>query len=160
VPRNSKVGKKQRTGPPRASSGARVRRGRPKICVFCSQHATWVDYKDVNLLRRFMSDRGKIKSRGATGNCAQHQRDVAVAIKTAREVALLPYAVRSVSTEPGERRGRRGRPEGAAAEARSGSDEASKADGDDPEDAGSEDDDSASDDTANSDLSGVEVEAG
>ena len=53
-------------------------------------HATWVDYKDVNLLRRFMSDRGKIRARRVTGNCAQHQRDVQVAIKTARELALLP----------------------------------------------------------------------
>src|SRR5579875_3903666 len=60
-------------------------RGKKKVCVFCKEHVTWVDYKDVNLLRRFMSDRGKIRSRRVTGNCAQHQRDVQVAIKTASE---------------------------------------------------------------------------
>jgi small subunit ribosomal protein S18 len=82
-------------------------RGKKKICIFCKEHATWVDYKDINLLRRFMSDRGKIRSRRVTGNCAQHQRDVAVAIKTAREVALLPYTQRTVS-ERGPGRGPRG----------------------------------------------------
>ena len=72
-------------------------RGKKKVCIFCKDHVTWVDYKDVNLLKRFMSDRGKIRSRRVTGNCAQHQRDVQVAIKTAREVALLPYTQRTVS---------------------------------------------------------------
>jgi len=52
-----------------------------------------VDYKDVSTLRRLMSDRGKIKARRVTGTCRQHQRDVAIAIKTARELALLPYAL-------------------------------------------------------------------
>src|SRR5215472_3147110 len=82
-------------------------RGKKKVCIFCKEHVTWVDYKDINLLRRFMSDRGKIRSRRVTGNCAQHQRDVAVAIKTAREVALLPYTQRTVS-ERGPGRGPRG----------------------------------------------------
>ena len=81
-------------------------RGKKKICIFCKEHVTWVDYKDVNLLKRFMSDRGKIRSRRVTGNCAQHQRDVQVAIKTAREVALLPYTQRTVS-ERGPGRGPR-----------------------------------------------------
>jgi small subunit ribosomal protein S18 len=67
-----------------------------------------VDYKDINVLRRFVNDRGRIKARGATGTCAQHQRDVAVAIKTARELALLPYAVRTLSADKGDRRGSRG----------------------------------------------------
>src|SRR5580704_10416965 len=75
----------------------RVRRGRPKVCVFCTEHIPWVDYKDMNLLRRFMSDRGKIKSRANTGTCSQHQSDVALAIKNARELALLPYAVRTLA---------------------------------------------------------------
>jgi small subunit ribosomal protein S18 len=85
-------------------------RGKKKVCIFCKEHVTWVDYKDINLLRRFMSDRGKIRSRRVTGNCAQHQRDVQVAIKTAREVALLPYTQRTVSERgPGRLpRGRRG----------------------------------------------------
>jgi small subunit ribosomal protein S18 len=50
-----------------------------------------VDYKDVSLLRRFISDRGKIRARRVTGTCTQHQRDVATAVKNAREMALLPY---------------------------------------------------------------------
>ncbi|MBV8957648.1 MAG: 30S ribosomal protein S18, partial [Actinobacteria bacterium] len=50
------------------------RGGKKKICIFCKDHTDWVDYKDVNLLRRFMSDRGKIRARRVTGNCAQHQR--------------------------------------------------------------------------------------
>jgi small subunit ribosomal protein S18 len=85
----------------------RVRRGRPKVCVFCTEHIPWVDYKDMNLLRRFMSDRGKIKSRANTGTCSQHQSDVALAIKNARELALLPYAVRTLAGDKSA--GRRGR---------------------------------------------------
>ena len=72
-------------------------RGKMKVCVFCKDQAERVDYKDVNLLRRFMSDRGKIRARRVTGNCAQHQREVQVAIKTARELALLPYTQRTVN---------------------------------------------------------------
>jgi small subunit ribosomal protein S18 len=90
-------------------------RGKKKVCIFCKEHAVWVDYKDVNLLRRFMSDRGKIRARRVTGNCAQHQRDVQVAIKTARELALLPYAQRTVSERGPGRGGRGGRREDRAA---------------------------------------------
>ena len=121
--RNSKVGKKSQDRRPKPNAaGGRVRRGRTKVCVFCSQHATWVDYKDVPLLRRFVNDRGRIRARGATGTCAQHQRDVAVAIKTARELALLPYAVRTVTTESRGSRGgdRRGTGRGPAPEEGSG----------------------------------------
>ena len=60
------------------------RRGKPKVCVFCRDHVVWVDYKDVNVLRRFISDRAKIKARRTTGTCLQHQRDVAVAINRPR----------------------------------------------------------------------------
>lgn len=81
-------------------------RGKKRICVFCKEQATWVDPKDVNLLKRFMSDRGRIRSGRVTGNCAQHQRDVQVAIKIARELALLPYAQRTLS-ERGPGRGPR-----------------------------------------------------
>lgn len=85
-------------------SGRRVKK---KICIFCKEHIEWVDYKDVNLLRRFMSDRGKIRARRVSGNCTQHQRDVAIAIKTARELALLPYTQRAVNERgPGGRGGR------------------------------------------------------
>jgi ribosomal protein S18 len=106
--RNPKVGKKksQDRRPKPSAGGSRPRRGRPKVCIFCSEHATWVDYKDVGLLRRFINDRGRIKARGATGTCAQHQRDVATAIKTARELALLPYAVRTAAAT--DSRGGRG----------------------------------------------------
>ena len=83
-----------------------ARRMKKKVCIFCKEHIDWVDYKDVNLLRRFMSDRGKIRARRVSGNCSQHQRDVAVAIKTARELALLPYTQRAVN-ERGPGRGPR-----------------------------------------------------
>ena len=88
-----------------------------KVCVFCTEHIDWVDYKDVNLLRRFMSERGKIRARRVTGNCAQHQRDISIAIKTARELALLPYTQRTVSERTGGRGGPggRGAPRGAPA---------------------------------------------
>lgn len=62
-----------------------------KVCTFCKDKITEVDYKDANLLRKYISDRGKIRARRVTGNCTQHQRDVAMAIKNARELALLPY---------------------------------------------------------------------
>jgi small subunit ribosomal protein S18 len=81
-------------------------RGKKRVCIFCKDPMQWVDYKDINLLRRFMSDRGKIRARRVSGNCAQHQRDVAIAIKTARELALLPYTQRTVS-ERGPGRGSR-----------------------------------------------------
>jgi small subunit ribosomal protein S18 len=72
-------------------------RAKKRVCLFCKERADWVDYKDVTLLRRFMSDRAKIRSRRVTGNCTQHQRAVQVAIKTARELALLPYVQRTAS---------------------------------------------------------------
>ncbi|MBE0447776.1 MAG: 30S ribosomal protein S18 [Actinobacteria bacterium] len=71
-----------------------VRKPRRKYCAFCKDKVDYVDYKDTNLLRRFMSDRGKIRPRRVTGTCAQHQRDLSVAIKRAREVALMPYTQR------------------------------------------------------------------
>src|SRR5438270_11230730 len=89
------------------------RRTKKKVCVFCSEHIAWVDYKDVNLLRRFMSDRGKIRARRVSGNCSQHQSDVAVAIKTARELALLPYTQRTTTERTGGRGGGRGNPRNA-----------------------------------------------
>ena len=62
-----------------------------KACTFCKEKNTKIDYKDTTLLRRFLSERGKIRSRRVTGNCVQHQRDIAIAVKNAREVALLPF---------------------------------------------------------------------
>ncbi len=99
--------------PKRAPKETRPR-GKRKVCIFCKDHSEWVDYKDVNLLRRFMSERGKIRSRRVTGNCTQHQRDVQVAIKTARELALLPYVQRTASERgPGRPRPTPGRESGA-----------------------------------------------
>jgi small subunit ribosomal protein S18 len=85
------------------------RRTKKKVCIFCKDHIDYVDYKDVGLLRKFISDRGKIRARRVSGNCAQHQREVAVAIKTTRELALLPYMQRTTSERPGGRGGRGGR---------------------------------------------------
>lgn len=62
--------------------------------MFCRDRVTHVDFKDTTLLRRFVSDRGKIRARRVTGTCTQHQRDVATAVKNAREMALLPYSAR------------------------------------------------------------------
>jgi small subunit ribosomal protein S18 len=84
------------------------RRVRKKVCQFCKDQTVWVDYKDVHVLRKFMSDRGKIRTRRVSGNCVQHQRDVAIAIKTSRELALLPYAQRTLSERGGGRGGPRG----------------------------------------------------
>jgi small subunit ribosomal protein S18 len=95
-------------GTKRAPREDRRRGGKKKVCVFCTERIPWVDYKEVNLLRRFMSDRGKIRARRVTGNCTQHQREVAVAIKTARELALLPYTQRTVTERTGPRGGGRG----------------------------------------------------
>ena len=62
-----------------------------KACAFCKDGVKEIDYKDTNLLRKFISDRGKIRARRVTGNCTRHQRDIAMAVKNAREMALLPY---------------------------------------------------------------------
>jgi small subunit ribosomal protein S18 len=83
-----------------------TRRGaKKKPCSFCQHGVGTVDYKDLAQLRKYISDRGKIRGRKVSGNCQQHQRDVTDSIKTARELALLPYTQRTVT----ERRGGRGR---------------------------------------------------
>lgn len=68
-----------------------IRKPKKKACPFCKESAAPVDYKDTPMLRKYVSDRGKIRARRVTGNCVQHQRDIAIAVKTAREMALLPY---------------------------------------------------------------------
>jgi small subunit ribosomal protein S18 len=70
------------------------KRTKRKVCIFCEERIAFVDYKDTSMLRRFVSERGKIRARRVTGNCVQHQRDVATAVKNAREMALLPYSAR------------------------------------------------------------------
>ena len=69
----------------------RNRRSRKRVCAFCADKVTEIDYKDVNRLKRFLSERGKIVPRRVTGTCAKHQRQLATAIKRARVMALLPY---------------------------------------------------------------------
>ena len=71
---------------------APLRKPKKKVCAFCKdKNPQVIDYKDTTLLRKYVSDRGKIRARRVTGNCSQHQRDVAVAVKNSREMALLPY---------------------------------------------------------------------
>lgn len=67
-------------------------RPRRKVCAYCADKNKAIDYKDVNTLRKYISERGKILPRRATGNCAKHQREITAAIKRARQVALLPYS--------------------------------------------------------------------
>ena len=64
---------------------------RPKFCQFCSDKELSIDYKKVDLLKRYITDDGKIRPRRQTGACAKHQREVAAAIKRARHIALLPF---------------------------------------------------------------------
>src|SRR5205809_7883403 len=77
-----------------------------KTSILTSENIEWVDYKDVNLLRRFMSERAKIRARRVTGNSQQQQVAVARAIRVAREMALLPYSVRQVTQRSKGRRDR------------------------------------------------------
>ena len=88
-----------------AKAGRPFAPARRRYCSFCKEKVDEVDYKDVTSLRRFVSERGKIKSRRISGACRRHQRQVAVAIKRAREMALLPYVAAVTGSEAG--RGRR-----------------------------------------------------
>ncbi len=91
---------------------ANPRKIKKKTRVLVIEKVEYVDYKDVDLLQRFMSDRAKIRNRRVAGNTLQQQREVANAVKIAREMALLPYAKRVASTRTGGRRGGgEGRPE-------------------------------------------------
>jgi small subunit ribosomal protein S18 len=92
-------GRQDGKGPPRKRKREREdeawqKKQKKKVCVFCRDRVAMVDYKDTATLRRFVSDRGKIRARRVTGTCTQHQRDVAAAVKNAREMALLPYSTR------------------------------------------------------------------
>jgi len=89
-----------------SGEGAGARRGRggpgrrfqskPKVCLFCVEKNQRIDYKQTDVMRRFLNDTGKIRPRRQTGTCARHQRQLAVALKRARHLALIPY-VRRVS---------------------------------------------------------------
>jgi small subunit ribosomal protein S18 len=92
------------TKPARSKNRDNARRSKRKVSVLTEQRLEYVDWKDVSVLRRFMSDRAKIRARRVTGNDAQQQREIARAIKNAREMALLPYATR-ITQQRGGRRG-------------------------------------------------------
>ena len=80
--------------PQRESSGGGGRgpkRQHRKVCSFCVEKAQYIDYKEVSRLRRFISERGKILPRRVTGTCSRHQRPLTVALKRARQIALIPF---------------------------------------------------------------------
>src|SRR5690606_24194675 len=116
-------GRLQRTAPDAGAAGVQRRRGavlmakkravkgkakdtgrkpKKKVSILNTENIEYVDWKDVNLLRRFISDRAKVRARRVTGNNVQQQREVARAIKNAREMALIPYSNR-VTTQRGRR---------------------------------------------------------
>lgn len=86
----NKTEKGDRNDAPMKRRGGRRRK---KVCVFCGEANSVIDYKDINKLKRYVSERGKILPRRITGNCAKHQRALTVAIKRARHVALMPYTL-------------------------------------------------------------------
>jgi small subunit ribosomal protein S18 len=95
----------------RSARDLNPRKFKKKTSVLVIEKVEYIDYKDVDLLQRFMSDRAKIKNRRVAGNTLQQQREIANAVKVAREMALLPYAKRVASTRTGGR-GRDGGREG------------------------------------------------
>jgi len=89
--KDNKGGNKDYYDKGEAKGGVRMRRARKKVCSFCVDKVTDIDYKEVAKLRKYISERGKILPRRISGNCAKHQRQLTTAIKRARVVALLPY---------------------------------------------------------------------
>jgi small subunit ribosomal protein S18 len=83
----------------RPRSGQRRFRGRAKVCDFCVDKDKRINYKDYDMLRRFLTERGKIRPRRQTGTCSKHQRSLSRAIKRARHMALLPYTTDSSRRE-------------------------------------------------------------
>ena len=65
----------------------------PRVCAFCTDHSIVINYKDVNLLRKYVVGEGKIRPRRLTGTCAKHQRRLAQSIKRSRHMALMPFAI-------------------------------------------------------------------
>ena len=100
--RNRTQGQRKRPGGP----AGQVKR---RNCFFCKDKIEEIDYKNVTQLRRYVSEKGKIRSRRITGACRRHQVQVATAVKRAREMALLPYVAEGVEESRGGGRGRRDR---------------------------------------------------
>ena len=98
APRSSS-GSGERGERPQRGNGGQRRGGRfsgprpPRACPFCVQKVKYIDYKSFDMLRRYLTERGKIKARRKVGTCAKHQRRLAIAIKRARHVALLPFSM-------------------------------------------------------------------
>ena len=101
---------KNTTKTPKRVQKENTKKIKRKVCTFCARSVIYIDFKDTDLLRKYMSERGKIRARRVSGNCTQHQSAIAIAIKTARELALLPYTQRTVT----ERTSRSSRPQAAA----------------------------------------------
>jgi small subunit ribosomal protein S18 len=99
---------REKTQQPRKRPGGPAGQIRRRNCFFCKEHIAEIDYKNVTQLRRYVSEKGKIRSRRITGACRRHQVQVAQAVKRAREMALLPYVAEG-SEGGGERGGRRNR---------------------------------------------------
>ena len=98
-----------KAAPKRGKNKDNARRSKKKISLLTQEKVEFVDYKDINMLRRFMSDRAKIRARRVSGNDSQQQKEIARAIKNAREMALLPYTNRVTTHRGGGRdRGERG----------------------------------------------------
>ena len=115
--------------PPRVKKSDNGRRTKKKVSVLTSEKVEYIDYKDVNLLKRFVSDRAKVRARRVTGNDTQQQAAVARAIKNSREMALLPYTTR-VTTQRNSRD--RGRDRGPRDDSRSYDDDEATLELDDP----------------------------
>jgi small subunit ribosomal protein S18 len=124
----------------RSPKDANPKKMKKKTSVLVTEKVEYVDYKDVNLLTRFVSDRSKIRNRRVTGNDVQQQRDIANAIKNAREMALLPYTKRVAQTRtsrpPRDGEGRRERAEDQVLESQV---EGNEAEADEAEEVGGED---------------------
>jgi len=98
-----------KAAPKRGKNKDNARRSKKKVSLLTQEKVEFVDYKDINMLRRFMSDRAKIRARRVSGNDSQQQKEIARAIKNAREMALLPYTNRVTTQRGGGRdRGERG----------------------------------------------------
>ncbi len=106
--------------PPRSKKSDNGRRTKKKVSVLTTDKIDYIDYKDVNLLKRFVSDRSKVRARRVTGNDTQQQAEVARAIKNAREMALLPYTTRVTTQRNNRDRGRDRGPRDDAPRAESG----------------------------------------
>ena len=76
---------------PRKAYGRGPRRAKRKVCAFCVDKATSIDYKDIGKLRKYVTERGKILPRRISGTCAKHQRQLTESVKRARNIALLPF---------------------------------------------------------------------